>query len=152
MLKELIKFHRQAEEIIARQVAEICARTCGACAEPCCHEDVCIEADNSYFLSLIRDPHCRKNNHTWLGENGCTLTHGRPLFCRDFFCHTLLAESPEKIVAAREFIADWKQVYKNFAGSRSLLVVEQEKITAARIEKTMKKSEKFRKKWMAPDT
>jgi len=150
LLEELVRFHKEAEEIIARRIAEICRETCSACQTPCCNEHMCSEADDSYFLTRIIGADSRKNSGKWFDGNGCMLQYGRPMLCRDYFCDELLVLAAEKIVPVRQFIKDWKLVYKNFASNRSLLVVGPDAMNTARLEKTLVKSEKFRQKWMPP--
>lgn len=150
MLDDLIRFHKEIEGVIARQIAEISSGTCKKCQVPCCREDICGEVDESYFLSRIIDKKCRKKENKWLAGQGCILEYGRPLLCRAYFCDELLALAAEEILLVKQCINDWKLVYKNFANGRSLLTVGPETMNTARLEKTLMKSEKFRQKWLTP--
>lgn len=149
LLEDLMRFHKEAEGVIALRISEICSATCGQCQNPCCREDICIEAEESYFLALILEKRCEKNGNKWFDEQGCILQYGRPFLCRSFFCDELLALAPGKILVAKEFMNDWKLVYKNFAGNCGLLDSEPDKINPARLQKTLSKAEKFRRKWLS---
>ncbi len=90
----------ELESLVRQLQTSLFSETCGLCTACCCRVDICEEATQSVFLSLLlkRQERTEKDldeRFGWLDQHGCTLEHGRPPVCYDYFCDELLARLPD---------------------------------------------------------
>lgn len=74
--------------------------TCGMCTACCCRADICEEATQSAFLSLLLkkqglSEEQMDEKYGWLDLHGCSLKYGRPPICYTYYCDELLARLPD---------------------------------------------------------
>jgi len=100
-LRSFLDRYAELETDIRDRISGMFSETCGICTACCCRVDICEEAANSVFLSMLLD---RQNlsesnlddRYGWLDQHGCSLEYGRPPVCYSFFCNELLARLPNE--------------------------------------------------------
>jgi len=90
----------ELESQVRRLQTGLFSETCGLCTACCCRVDICEEATQSAFLSMLlkRQQLAEKDldeRYGWLDQQGCTLEYGRPPVCYAYFCDQLLARLPD---------------------------------------------------------
>ena len=99
-LEAFINGYAELESKIRSLMTELFEDTCGICTACCCRVDICEEAMQSAFLSLLLkqqglDAKDLDDRYGWLDQQGCTLEVGRPPICYSYFCDQLLARLPD---------------------------------------------------------
>lgn len=99
-LKIFINQYAELEEIIRHLMLQLCSGTCEICTACCCRADICEEAVESAFLSLLLQKqglseHKMDEKYGWLDLHGCSLNYGRPPVCYAYYCDELLARLPD---------------------------------------------------------
>jgi hypothetical protein len=99
-LEDFLEAYTGMEASIQVLMSQLFKETCGLCTACCCRVDICEEATQSAFLSLLlkRQELSAKDlddRYGWLDQNGCSLEYGRPPICYAYFCDQLLARLPD---------------------------------------------------------
>jgi hypothetical protein len=96
-LKHLLEEYAELEHGVQKLVSAQCGPVCGLCTVACCcRADICEEALESPFLSLLhRKASLESDAYGFLTETGCALDIGRPPICYEFFCEELLDSQPD---------------------------------------------------------
>lgn len=99
-LKNLIDEYAALESEIRDVMTHLFSGTCGMCTACCCRADICEEATESAFLSLLLKKQDlgasdMDERYGWLDLHGCSLQFGRPPVCYSFYCDELLARLPD---------------------------------------------------------
>lgn len=99
-LEQLIDSYATLEREIRDMMVELFSGTCGMCTACCCRADICEEATESAFLSLLLKKQGlgeteMDERYGWLDLHGCSLKFGRPPVCYSFYCDELLARLPD---------------------------------------------------------
>lgn len=89
------------EMIVQQLMSRLFSECCALCTARCCRADVCEEAAESAFLSLLLERQGLGMNgfddrFGWLDANGCTLAYGRPPVCYAYLCDELLDALPDE--------------------------------------------------------
>ena len=99
-LDHLIERYSDLEYGIREKMAQLFCGICGMCTACCCRADICEEATQSAFLSLLlkkqglsKDKMDEK--YGWLDLHGCSLDYGRPPVCYSYYCDELLERLPD---------------------------------------------------------
>lgn len=94
LLEEYAGLEREVQELVSAQ----CRDVCELCTSCCCRADLCEEALESPFLSLLhRQAELESDAYGFLTETGCALEIGRPPVCYEFFCDELLDAQPDEL-------------------------------------------------------
>lgn len=96
----IIQPYIELETTIRELMGRLFSDTCGMCTACCCRADICEEAVQSAFLSLLLErqglsAETMDDRFGWLDLHGCSLEYGRPPVCYAFFCDELLARLPD---------------------------------------------------------
>lgn len=94
-LAKLVDEYAVLENEIREMMVHLFSETCGMCTACCCRADICEEAAESAFLSLLLEKQGLSEQDMddrfgWLDLHGCTLSFGRPPVCYSFFCDELM--------------------------------------------------------------
>jgi len=100
LVNDILKPYAELESSIQQLMTELFSETCGMCTSCCCRADICEEAGESAFLSLLLEqqelsPADMDDRFGWLDLHGCSLEYGRPPVCYIYFCDELLARLPD---------------------------------------------------------
>jgi len=100
LINDILKPYAELESSIQQLMTELFSETCGMCTACCCRADICEEAGESAFLSLLLEqqelsPADMDDRFGWLDLHGCSLEYGRPPVCYIYFCDELLARLPD---------------------------------------------------------
>jgi hypothetical protein len=98
-LKTLINTYAELEQSVRILMTELFSETCGLCTACCCRADICEEATQSAFLSLLLEKQGLSEDHLdekygWLDLHGCSLEFGKPPICYAYYCDELLNRLP----------------------------------------------------------
>jgi hypothetical protein len=94
-----IAVEKRVHGIVSKFSGVICTR----CQDPCCTTKHCSDIGESPWLQLVaqRDGNAlvprKDGSYCFLGEQGCTLTAGRPMQCTWYICDTLCLEISEPL-------------------------------------------------------
>lgn len=96
----IIEPYIELESGIRRLMTHLFSETCAICTACCCRVDICEEALQSAFLSMLIDRQELSagemdDRFGWLEQYGCMLEYGRPPVCYTYFCDELLARLPD---------------------------------------------------------
>ena len=99
-LQNLIERYSDLEQGIREHVVQLFSGICGICTACCCRADICEEATESAFLSLLLEKQGLSiqkmdEKYGWLDLDGCSLKYGRPPICYSYYCDELLARLPD---------------------------------------------------------
>lgn len=99
-LESFLNDYAALESRIRAVMLRLFSETCGMCTACCCRVDICEEAHQSAFLSLLLSKQGLSasdmdDRFGWLDLHGCSLKVGRPPICYAFFCDELLARLPD---------------------------------------------------------
>ena len=99
-IEQFSEAYAELESAIRELIAQLFSGTCGLCTACCCRVDICEEATQGAFLSLLLKKQGLSaadldDRLGWLDLHGCTLEYGRPPVCYTFFCDELLARLPD---------------------------------------------------------
>ncbi len=100
-IQSIIEAYIELEQSIRQLMTKLFSNTCGICTACCCRADICEEASQSAFLSLLLerqnlDAGSMDDRYGWLDLHGCSLEYGRPPVCYTYFCDELLARLPDE--------------------------------------------------------
>ncbi|MEN8253848.1 MAG: hypothetical protein ABFR33_00105 [Verrucomicrobiota bacterium] len=100
LINDILKPYAELETSIQQLMTELFSETCGMCTACCCRADICEEAGESAFLSLLLEQQELSTDDMddrfgWLELHGCSLEYGRPPVCYIYFCDELLARLPD---------------------------------------------------------
>ncbi|MDF7822450.1 hypothetical protein P4B35_00375 [Pontiellaceae bacterium B12227] len=98
-MDHLIERYTDLERSIRKKMEELFSGICGMCTACCCRADICEEATQSAFLSLLLEKQDLSEEqmderYGWLDLHGCSLKYGRPPVCYSYYCDELLARLP----------------------------------------------------------
>lgn len=123
LLAEVRALHRILEGIMQRMNRSTGCRYCAKCITICCREHICRESLKTPFLrGMLSAPvEDYDPERGWLRDDGCALSHGRPLVCYRFFCSPIpQTESRDAETLAKAVHA----VYARARGNRHLMDIE----------------------------
>ncbi len=94
-----ITHYSQLEGSIRSLMVGLFSGTCSMCTACCCRADICEEAIQSAFLSLLLEKQGLSEDkmdekYGWLDLHGCSLQYGRPPICYTYYCDELLVRLP----------------------------------------------------------
>lgn len=97
---DLLEPYAELEGAVQQLMTQLFSETCGLCTACCCRADICEEAVESAFLSLLLKQQDLVANdlddrYGWLDLHGCSLEYGRPPVCYVYFCDELLNDLPD---------------------------------------------------------
>lgn len=97
---DILKPYAELEHSIQQLMTQLFNETCGMCTACCCRPDICEEAAESAFLSLLLERQeltadQMHDRYGWLDLHGCSLEYGRPPVCYSYFCDELLDGLPD---------------------------------------------------------
>lgn len=100
-LESFLSDYAAFESTIRSVMIQLFSGTCGLCTACCCRVDICEEAHQSAFLSLLLAKQGLSagemdDRFGWLDLHGCSLKYGRPPVCYTYFCDELLARIPDE--------------------------------------------------------
>lgn len=126
ILKPYIELERALQQLMTQLFNE----TCGMCTACCCRPDICEEAAESAFLSMLLEEQelmadRMDDRYGWLDLHGCSLEYGRPPVCYGYFCDELLAGLPDEDAryAARTLGRLIHHIGKDALGTRHLVEI-----------------------------
>ncbi|MDF7808944.1 hypothetical protein P4E94_15970 [Pontiellaceae bacterium B12219] len=93
--------YSELEYSVSTLMSQLFSGICGSCTACCCRADICEEATESAFLSLLLEKQGlgreqMDDRYGWLDLHGCTLEYGRPPVCYAYYCDQLLARLPDE--------------------------------------------------------
>jgi hypothetical protein len=96
-----INRYSELEHSIRNLMSTLFSGICGSCTACCCRADICEEAIQSAFLSLLLekqglDKDQMDDRYGWLDLDGCSLKYGKPPICYAYYCDQLLARLPDE--------------------------------------------------------
>ena len=96
-MQQFAEQYAALEREVQELTSALCAESCALCSSCCCRADLCEEALNSPFLSMLhRRDFLDSDAYGFLSETGCVLDAGRPPVCYEFFCDELLNNFDER--------------------------------------------------------
>ncbi len=100
-IDSIIEPYIELEQSVRERMTELFSGVCGLCTACCCRVDICEEALQSPFLSMLLERQEQKaedmdDRYGWLDLHGCSLEYGRPPVCYTYFCDELLARLPDE--------------------------------------------------------
>jgi len=99
-IKTILEPYAELEQSVGLLMKSFSSSLCGSCSACCCRADICEEAANSAFLSMLLDKQGLSRDDMddrigWRDLQGCSLEYGRPTVCYAFFCNDLLDRLPD---------------------------------------------------------
>ncbi|MEI6891724.1 MAG: hypothetical protein V5783_06080 [Pontiella sp.] len=100
-LQNFIERYSDLERGIREKMVYLFSDICGMCTACCCRADICEEATDSAFLSLLLEKQGLSKvkmdeRYGWLDLHGCSLEFGRPPVCYSYYCGELLDHLPNE--------------------------------------------------------
>lgn len=124
LLAEIRTLHLRIEERLQAIGRLLAPTTCATCSTICCREAMCRESVDSDFLRFLLGERATDYDPAtgWLDPTrGCTLAHGRPLVCYEFFCERF---DRGGIAGLRDLARRFKTAYARVQGGRHMLEID----------------------------
>lgn len=124
LLADIRTLHLRIEDLLQAIGRLLAPTTCATCRTICCREAMCRESVESDFLLYLLGERAADYDPAagWLDPaRGCTLTHGRPLVCYEFFCERF---DRDGIAGLRDLARRFKTAYARVQGGRHMLEID----------------------------